>query len=567
MALQYFLYNTDYGNTIVDRSNTSFTPTPPYAEIQIDYFISEIQPLYFYRESGGTIVQNTAENIDAYLSATELPPTAEGNVTYGEFSGTTAVLSAATTTLQTSKVNRSGDTMTGTLRTNSNLLASGTVTGSSVCGGVWVNSPIICGSSCLQSPNIYASTAVFEGGSTICSKYTTKSELNTFTGTTLPANYYNKTQINAYSASTLTNINTRALKTSVATYTGTTAPAQFVGKTAFNTYSGTTIPNTYYNKTQINAYSATTLTNINTRALKTSIATYTGTTAPAAYVRKSGDTMTGTLRITGALSATQRISGSTVYGSTCVYSPITCGSTCVVSPITCGTTCLTTPISCASTRMQSPLVCGSTSVRSPLVTGATVCAGTCLCSIGTTRLVGATTAASTLNVSGITKFANTVCLPKAYYTAPSTGGTLSDYHVVWNPVTKEVRTIASSGGSACVYCYADCRVQQTNGTTVDVTYLTRTWSLPAGTYQMEFNAMFGNDTANRCGIVCFLRNGSIIGSCNLAKTNDTTAIQTAYVTQDDVLTAGSYTFTITHRECGGGLSFINYGAMRVQKIG
>ena len=42
MALEYFLYNTNYGDTIVNRSYTSFSPVNPYEEIYIDYFIPTI---------------------------------------------------------------------------------------------------------------------------------------------------------------------------------------------------------------------------------------------------------------------------------------------------------------------------------------------------------------------------------------------------------------------------------------------------------------------------------------------------------------------------------------------
>jgi len=41
---------------------------------------------------------------------------------------------------------------------------------------------------------------------------------------------------------------------------------------------------------------------------------------------------------------------------------------------------------------------------------------------------------------------NTLTVPKVRFTAPSTGGTLSDYSVVWNPVTKEVRTVYTGSG-------------------------------------------------------------------------------------------------------------------------
>ena len=95
MALQYFLYDTDFGNTIIDRSETSFSPALPYEEIYIDFFIPETQPLYLYANSGGTggtIIVNTQENIDNYLDSIAPAPTADDNVTYGEFSGATTML-------------------------------------------------------------------------------------------------------------------------------------------------------------------------------------------------------------------------------------------------------------------------------------------------------------------------------------------------------------------------------------------------------------------------------------------------------------------------------------------
>jgi hypothetical protein len=61
--LQYFLYNTLYGNTVVNVSGTTFSPVYPYDEVQADFSIPEIQPPYLYRESGGFIIENTQENM------------------------------------------------------------------------------------------------------------------------------------------------------------------------------------------------------------------------------------------------------------------------------------------------------------------------------------------------------------------------------------------------------------------------------------------------------------------------------------------------------------------------
>jgi hypothetical protein len=92
MALKYFLYNTDYNDTVVDSSNSSFSPVAPYEEIYIDFLIPETQPYYFYANSGGTggtIIVNTQANIDAYLSANVPSPLPYDNITYGEFTGVT----------------------------------------------------------------------------------------------------------------------------------------------------------------------------------------------------------------------------------------------------------------------------------------------------------------------------------------------------------------------------------------------------------------------------------------------------------------------------------------------
>lgn len=91
MALEYFLYTTIYDNTLVERSNNSFAPLPPdTGEIHVDYFIPNYQPLYYYKESGGTIVVNSEDNINEYLQGTAPAPEAEDNVVQYQFTGYTA---------------------------------------------------------------------------------------------------------------------------------------------------------------------------------------------------------------------------------------------------------------------------------------------------------------------------------------------------------------------------------------------------------------------------------------------------------------------------------------------
>jgi len=90
MALQYFLYNTDYNNTLVNRSDNSFTPVPPFNEIYIDYFIPETQPLYLYRVSGSTIIINDQQTINNYINDVVSPIKGSDYVNYFEYTGYTA---------------------------------------------------------------------------------------------------------------------------------------------------------------------------------------------------------------------------------------------------------------------------------------------------------------------------------------------------------------------------------------------------------------------------------------------------------------------------------------------
>jgi len=121
----------------------------------------------------------------------------------------------------------------------------------------------------------------------------------------------NTSAFNTYSGATLTNINSRVLKTVFSTYTGTTAPATYQTKSSINTYTGTTAPATFQSKSSIVTLTGTTLpatfqskssivvltgtTLPNTYAAKTAFLLFTGTTAPATYQTKSSiNTLTGT---------------------------------------------------------------------------------------------------------------------------------------------------------------------------------------------------------------------------------------------------------------------------------
>jgi len=86
---EYFKYITTYNNTLVDRSDTTFSPVPPYGEILSSYYIVPHQELYYYKESGGEIVLNDAATIESYLEGTDPPPGPNDIVEQNEFTGYT----------------------------------------------------------------------------------------------------------------------------------------------------------------------------------------------------------------------------------------------------------------------------------------------------------------------------------------------------------------------------------------------------------------------------------------------------------------------------------------------
>lgn len=93
MAFEYFLYRTDLNNTVVDRSDSSFTPLPPNTnEIFVDSLVPDTQPLYFYTVVFGQLVPNSQANIDAYLKEIEPIPEQYDFVTYSQLTAQTSTL-------------------------------------------------------------------------------------------------------------------------------------------------------------------------------------------------------------------------------------------------------------------------------------------------------------------------------------------------------------------------------------------------------------------------------------------------------------------------------------------
>jgi len=713
MALEYFLYTTDYNNTLVDRSDTSFAPTPPYGEIHIDFLIPNTQPLYYYRETGNTIVLNDEDTINAYLEGTAPPPKEGDSVDYGVYTGYTA-----TTNIVIADKVRWRNVWTGGTYLTNDMVRDGSWTSIANKDTSDTAAPQRVGEEeYLYYPNEPSGTTINAKQVTFGMQYSgdTPYWLNAYRVNVVTGNHYEVilvkdpeganevTFLNAFTAEitgwrefslvprpvnsgtsyqilaiehepdptpiTWTanydyimpnnwqeplegqvihaskrlgfisvdmidsdfNDNTIALllmnigdiitlgssRWAIQSINNETdyvdfgvAPARqyyFSGVQEFS--FETTLSTTLSYGIDLDYWSGSTTVkglfganvgwdsvSANTNQYGVDILVQHAYISPDwdfvtsqssgggsssdsnavwgyiggdinnqpdlqtqfdTKVYRSGDTMTGSLSTSGNLTAVGAVTGSSVSASVLITTPVLNASTSVCAPQITGSTCITTPISCATTRMQAPVVCGSICVTSP-----TVCAGTCLCSLGTTQLNGGVTAASFLNVSGATTLNSNIC-----WLNPNTGGTLNDYGVKWDPVSKQLRTISTTGGTVNVYCYADNRVTQNNATTTNATYLSESWTLSEGYYESEFNAVFGNTSANRCAEVSFLVNGAVVGSCNLMKTNAGVVRTTAYITQNGNLSGGTHQVEIVFREIGGGISQVHYGAMRVQRIG
>jgi hypothetical protein len=83
------IYRTDFGNTII-REEFTATPVlgPNEASIFTDFVIPANQPLYLWRESGGSVIPNTEQNVNDWLEFIN-PPSGDDEVTYAVFTAYT----------------------------------------------------------------------------------------------------------------------------------------------------------------------------------------------------------------------------------------------------------------------------------------------------------------------------------------------------------------------------------------------------------------------------------------------------------------------------------------------
>jgi hypothetical protein len=361
---------------------------------------------------------------------------------------------------------------------------------------------------------------------------------STFTGTTLPANYYNKTQINAYTAQTNTLIGTKASQSNVAIFTGTTLPAN------------------YYNKTQINAYSAATKSEIDLKAPITSPTFLVSACAPTPIADSNNTCIATTAFITSCQvgTAAPLMNGAVAVGTSLRYSRQD-----HVHPRD------LTKVYVSGDTMTGTLRTSGGFLAAGLVSGSTVYGSTCLCSAGATRLVGATTAASTLNVSGATKLSS-VGRCQVVFGNPTTCQLTGNTGMVYN----------ASAGTLCVnylqttasnaYLYAERSGDVTNATTTCCKYIGVTGTtMPAGTYAVDFSGIFGVTGSNNEVNIKFGIDNTVVGKNMMYRMSSASAVSSASIIKNSTLTAGTHCFDIWFWETSG-TACETFGSVRVRRI-
>lgn len=419
------------------------------------------------------------------------------------------------------------------------------------------------------APNQFASKSFISTytGTTVPNTYLSKATFTTYSGTTVPNTYYDKTQIDSYSAATKIVIDCKANIASP-TFTGTVrsvTPATNDNSTCIATtawYIGqcaTAVPNMDSSVGAIGS-SALWAHGDHTHPSDTS------------RVIKNGDTMTGTLKGTifsGSTCVASPVTIGTIcicspiglfstsscsplhcgacgYFSTVVCSPIITGSTRICSPIVCATSCSASPLHCgactyATTRVCSPIITGSTKVCSP-----TIIATTCLCSVNTTKLVGATT--------GSTLFLTT--------TPPS--GNIQTPTLFWNSISKQIEAHTLTGGSDQYFYSEDTTNRRTTSTTCIKAHGYSATTL-AGKYQVDFNLQLGNATANDCSFAALKVDNTAWGSNYLQKINTNNGNQSISMSRDITLIATLHCFDIWFWNTGG-TACVPISSIRVKRI-
>jgi hypothetical protein len=577
MALQYFLYDTTYGNTLVDRSDISFTPSPPYEEIYIDYFIPETQPLYLYANSGGTggtIVVNSQINIDNYLGATELPPTPDGNVTYGEFTGTTTALSASTALLKTTSItgatnlgSGNGVLYTNVVNNKINLKSlSGGTNVTITCNGNYIAINSTGGSGITWTGSTSNGVGTYASSGRICSNPNM-----TFNGSALSIT--GNINASTYICSPIITGSTRICSPIVC---GTSCLASPIICGTTRIQSPIICGSTCVRSPLISGGTLSILTSATapTPAINnnsTCIATTAFVTSKVGnYLSLTGGTITGNLTLAGA----------TAFLTSCKYC---LGSDLIIYPIVGNQSAIKTwwgmqlrgysqdnltdnPLPVGSCDSYSVAVITDTGYTPTVSTLSVVAAPTQTTGVKlqTWQKSNLTTSAS-IDCNGGFKTIGDITGSTLYITTtPQPIATIQQPSLFWDSTTKQIEAKTLTGGSD-QYFYGENTTNRTTTSTTCQKAQGLTGTTLAGRFEVTFSAEFGNASSNACTFGAFKIDNVTQGTNRLARFQVTNGNLFDTFTRDVTLTAATHCFDIWYWNTSG-TACVPISTIRVKRI-
>jgi hypothetical protein len=194
MTNLYYIYRTDFGNTIIRKNSFDTSTGGTEQSLYSDFILNEIQPIYFWRITGGTtIINNLENNISAWINYIA-PSNIIDIINYNQLTGTTVLSDNVT-------LNQLVQTIVP-LNTNIISLSGKTENKiSKIVGGIINNIPTIIADGSLIDSGLNVNNIIAAGSGV------TNINFNTFTGVTIPNLLSDKANlIHTHPYSGLTNL-------------------------------------------------------------------------------------------------------------------------------------------------------------------------------------------------------------------------------------------------------------------------------------------------------------------------------------------------------------------------
>ena len=622
MAFFYYTYDTTIGNTLISGSTGSSAPLPSgYTEIHIDWEEKYEQPLYLYRESGGTIIENTTGNTAAYQIKYN-PPEDDDYITQIELSGNTLVIDDRLLIIEEDLgIGHTGNTnviivdKSGAEDFTSVKLAFDSITGSSVIDPylVQVNAGIY-----FEDPfNMPEYTELESLGATIEPNNEIVSLINGGSNIKIK-----NIGINSPNSSFAIDVKGNNIMINGIDVTGTGKGVSVSGST-----SGVTIYNSFFraglaigidaneatltvNSVDINATTGILARNNSHIDVSSHFSSgiygfdiTNGSTINFDNVRfpsvTTGVRLTNTSHINGITMIMDSVSGWAIQQadatSTVDISDAVFDSTKVqaVNPdnvnisyraIASRVINAYSGFTGATEQGFAFIVSGITKTNNDIATYYGQPTMTPTRSNIETMPLGELIITGFTTLSGETQRLDSVKLEEAAFTGYSattkveiddkidkvTGATnnIAFYQADGNITYIDGLTLGFLTGGTGTYFYKDLtsRITTTNTVTTPAIFLSGSTTVGSGRFSVDFNAIGGNSSPNKYIGMQFQIDGTTVGHETKFKTNAGDVDYSANLTKDLDLTTGTHTFRIIFYQQAGGTAYIEYGAIRVRKV-